>query len=266
MMKKTICIFLILGFLFLTGCKDNSLPMDEVIAETDSHMVFRSGEDYYIEFYDEHDNKTENESQTETGVKFSSLEDLRSAILHTGLEAHQIEKVRLNETKPVKIFNIVNMFQVSDVNITEVKWYGEYYSCIFNTIDETGNTVLGSASFGTSEHSKKYYQQLFENKIESLDDTYVITNLNDRNATEYRGKNDMYIVYTLESQGRKIIIQEEYTYYEYQANPSDTIPWIIHMYIQDSDMNWSIGLTNFTSRPTEEWLLSFGMEPFVPEE
>lgn len=54
MMKKTLCLILVLVFLFLVGCKDNSLPVDEVIAETDSHIVFRSGKDCFLRFYDEY--------------------------------------------------------------------------------------------------------------------------------------------------------------------------------------------------------------------
>ena len=50
--KQIICIFLALTFALLVGCKDNSLPVDKVVAETDGHILFYSGEDCYLKFFD----------------------------------------------------------------------------------------------------------------------------------------------------------------------------------------------------------------------
>jgi len=40
------------------------------------------------------------------------------------------------------------------------------------------------------------------------------------------------------------------------------------MYVVQGDMCYTISfnLQYFTTHPSEEWLLSFGMEPYVPEE
>ena len=49
---------------------------------------------------------------------------------------------------------------------------------------------------------------------------------------------------------------------------SETVPSSIEMYVVQGDVCYTISfnLQYFTTRPTEEWLLSFGMEPYVPEE
>ena len=80
--KRIICIFLALTFALLVGCKDNSLPVDEIIAKTDEHRVFRSGDNVYFEFLKDPDSESPNIlGHPSAGIKFSSLTEMRRRIL-----------------------------------------------------------------------------------------------------------------------------------------------------------------------------------------
>ena len=70
--KRIICIFLALTFALLVGCKDNSLPVDRVVAETDTHRVFYSNEKCYIEFFEDLD--YQNDSPIMASVRAPSVD------------------------------------------------------------------------------------------------------------------------------------------------------------------------------------------------
>ena len=106
--KRIICIFLALTFALLVGCKDNSLPVDEVIAESELYDVVRSDMDYYILNHNEQ--KNNDSSIGEAGVKFKSINDMRTAILENKITASDIQNIRsinhLKADEPIKLFDL----------------------------------------------------------------------------------------------------------------------------------------------------------------
>ena len=92
--KSIICAILasVLILLMLVGCKDNSLPVDEVIADGETYDIVRSGDDYYILS----DKKSLDDgmlSCEEAGVTFESVEEMRTAILDNKVSDYQIRKL-----------------------------------------------------------------------------------------------------------------------------------------------------------------------------
>ncbi len=269
--KQMICIFLALTFALLVGCKDNSLPVDEVIAESELYDVVRSDMDYYILNHNEQ--KDNDSSIGEAGVKFKSINDMRTAILENKITASDIQNIRsinhLKADEPIKLFDLNKMYCPSSPYIIEYDkavWYGPYYIVKFIATDEKGDKLSGSGGTDTQAEFEQAYNKRFVEDLEALGDKYVVTQLTDRNATEYRSDYDRYVVYTIEESGRKISVMERYNFAGAHDDFSEEVPWIVYVHVEANGLYYSYGFIDFSTRPTKEWLLSFGMKPYVPEE
>lgn len=270
--KRIICAIFAVIFI-LSGCNDTSLPVDEVITEGETYDIVRSKEDFYIL---PHSKITEDDAESceVAGVYFKSLEVLRTAMLENQLTKKQLNKIRrqnaLKDNEPIKIFDINNMYQqklLNDFTVDEVRWFGDYYSIHLDlTEDEFAKRV--------------YFEMLPLDKFtEILNDEFITleewtdtsaeaSQLSDRNATQYIFDGRKHLHYTLTDSTRVVRVAEKYFIYSphHTITVSDTVPKRIFLYITEGDLNYRITISGITSRPTEEWLLSFGMEPYVPED
>ena len=75
----------------------------------------------------------------------------------------------------------------------------------------------------------------------------------------------------IEKDGKKITVKEEYHISDiYGDIVSETVPYNIDIYVTESDLCYKVCVAEcyrlFDEHPGEEWLLSFGMEPYVPED
>lgn len=275
MMKKTICLVLVLAFALLTGCKDtdetsvdiSSLHVDVTLAETDTHVVFRSGEDYYLRF------KFKDIPGTGyVDLEFLSVEDLRKHILEGDFAHYKMRSLQrfADDAGNIKIFNVNNMHQPKcpdTFKLKKVIWHGlTYYLCIL--VDEQVNLPV---QYDFYEGSFEQVYSPIEESYANLGDSYTVTQLDYKNAVEYRSDVDKYICYDIRDGDRIIKVEEFYWLtdrFGYQA--SETMPCDITMWVSENGVTYAISFEHlysyFTEHPGEEWLLSFGMEPFVPEE
>ncbi|MBR4852023.1 MAG: hypothetical protein IKV01_00310 [Clostridia bacterium] len=273
--KRIICIFLALTFALLVGCKDNSLsavslPVDKVVAETDGHILFYSGEDCYLKFFDP---GHEPYGCGSAGITFESLDDFRTRLLEGDFSETEKWELQLNkcdESGNMKIFDFENMYQLASreqLSLSVVTWFGTpSYICKY----KKENSAL--RVFFTYYESKEYEEKYNERYVDffaSLNEKYTVSKGDNPNKTEYRSDRDMYICYDIEDNGRTIKAKEFYWIDNIHGYPnSDTVPYYIHMYITEGETNYVISIEevsySFTEHPGEEWLLSFGMEPYVP--
>ena len=96
--KRIICIFLALTFALLVGCKDNSLPVDRVVAETDTHRVFYSNEKCYIEFFEDLDYQNDSPIMASSSPAYVTVQnagELRKKILENDFTVKQKQMIYL---------------------------------------------------------------------------------------------------------------------------------------------------------------------------
>ena len=268
-------LFFVLTFVivFLTGCKDNSLPVDKIIAETEEHIVFRSGEDYFLRFNDKY-------SKAYSGfgsgaIKFESVYELKNYILNNNFTENEKSDLQLqtcDEAGNIKIFDIENMYQPifqDKLLLQSVVWSGTpTYTCSY--IMENSLLHVYFSFYGHDEFEEIYterYTDFFTDIIE----TYTVVEQKKQNTVEYRSETDMYKSYDVEDSGRNIKVKEFYWLNTELGYPNtEDVPFYIYMYVTDGDVNYTISIDYvsmyFTEHPGEEWLLSFGMEPLVTED
>lgn len=279
--KRTICIFLALTFALLAGCKDNSLPVDRVVAETDTHRVFYSNEKCYIEFYENLDYQNDSPIMASSSPAYVTVQnagELVDKILKNDFTLEQKRMIYFATTGENGeidrcIFDIEKMYQPvfpENSEFQQLAWDGYRYTY---TVRYADSFPVYFEVFEKDDY-EEFYQRYVTDEIsgfESKPDKYAITQLDDGKAVEYRGDRCKYIIYNVEEGEKQITVKEEYHISEsFDDIVSETVPYSITMYITEGDANYCISIQDpykrFTTHPGEEWLLSFGMEPYVPEE
>ncbi|MBO7216852.1 MAG: hypothetical protein J6V84_07660 [Clostridia bacterium] len=272
--KRTICIFLALTFALLVGCKDISLsavslPVDKVVAETDGHILFYSGEDCYLKFFDP---GYEPYGCGSSYITFESLDDFRTRLLEGDFSETEKWDLQLDcdEFGNIKIFDFENMYQLASreqLSLSVVSWFGApSYICKYK---KENSALCVFLNYYESEEYEEEYNEHYVDFFSDLNEKYTVSKGDNPNKTEYRSDDDMYISYDIEDNGRTIKVKEYYWLDNDVGYPnSDTVPYYIYMYITEGEMNYVIAIEevsySFTEHPGEEWLLSFGMEPYVP--
>jgi len=279
--RKIICCLLVLAFVVLSfsGCHRPTLEADEIIAKTNSHIVYRVDNVCYMEFFNE---VPYNGYEGTTGHKyidFESLDELKKTILENKFTPYQqweLECVYKDDI--IEVVDVEHMWSPvypDDVSLEEIQWFT--YSCDFVLLSESDIAKMEATWFSNSvtlTSAENSYIEDEENEYERKDKTVetVINNDKTRQYIRYSDNPSMIHVssfYTLEKENYTAEIYELYRYKldtETNTFVETGIPTLIELKFYGENLVAQIRLTDFTSRPTEEWLLSFGMEPFVPEE
>lgn len=283
--KRIICIFLALTFALLVGCKDNSLsavslPVDRVVAETDTHRVFYLNEKCYIEFFEDLDYQNDSPIMASSSPAYVTVQnagELVDKILKNDFTLEQkrmIYRATTDENGKIDrcIFDIEKMYQpvfFDEAKVERLIWTGfpSYFYIIRYADGFRVNITYYEKDYYTEIYQRDVTDEIAE--LEADPDEYAVTQLEGRNAVEYRSDMDMYICYDIEDNGRNITVLERYWLDNDLGYPnSDTVPFYIYMYVTEDDVNYKISMDDiykyFTEHPGEEWLLSFGVEPYVP--
>ena len=279
--KRIFCIFLatVSILLLLVGCKDNSLPVDRVVAETDTHRVFYSNEKCYIEFFEKLDYENDSPIMASSSPAYVTVQnagELVNKILEndfTFAQKQMIYRATTDENGKIDrcIFDIEKMYQPvfpENSEFQQLAWDGYRYTY---TVRYADSFPVYFEVFEKDDYAE-FYQRYVTDEIsgfESKPDKYTITQLDDGNAVEYRGDRRKCIIYNVEEGEKQITVKEEYHISEsFDDIVSETVPYSITMYITEGDANYCISIQDpykhFAEHPGEEWLLSFGMEPYVP--
>lgn len=263
----------------LCGCSsEEEMVIDEVIADGETYRVVRSGEDYYIIPHEQYTGSTDYEDFYKTAsikgslYAYDSVYPLIEDILENKIDFSDIQfqrwRNRLENNAPLKIFDIKNVYKPvfpAEHNITTVAWYGADYSYNATLTDDTAKHVSIVIHCPESFTQKvdafyAYYRNIFE-------EGFTETETEDRNATIYRGEKEMYILYTLTAAEKTAQVVERYRIAdEGSLHVSDTVPQEVNMFVTEGDLYYGVGVSGIDRRPSEEWLLSFGIEKDTPEE
>ena len=208
--KRIFCIFLATAFilLLLAGCKDNSLPVDRVVAETDTHRVFYSNEKCYIEFFEDLDYQNDSPIMASSSPDYVTAQnagELVDKILKNDFTFEQkrmIYRATTDENGEIDrcIFDIEKMYQPvfpENSEFQQLAWDGYRYTY---TVRYADSFPVYFEVFEKDDYAE-FYQRYVTDEIsgfESKPDKYTITQLDDRNAVEYRGSRNKFIIYNIE--------------------------------------------------------------------
>ena len=163
----------------------------------------------------------------------------------------------------------------SDISHYAIAWQGGRYTYYFN-YDELIPGRTGAYPYLEVQYGKTYDsvpRPTFDEK-KVLDKEVSVS---DRNATalhytyhytNYSKESEQYVIllYTLSANGRTVYVKEHYDADDYSANKKPRAIYLYGTLDQTEQISYMVYLTGFDTRPSEAYLLSFGLKPYVEAE
>ena len=225
---------------------------------------------------------------------FQSVKDMKASIINGNLSSSEMEAlVRFpkNDSGYIICVDLENLYDAAlptDADLIHVKWYGGAYNYRFYFTYPGCSPKLNSYLYMIDQeevkpHSeyinKEYYEKLSDN-YETY--TYIKSeSIPERNATAHYYnythsiKNTSYVYlrqgrcvdlcYQLEGNGKSIYVKETYDCVTSDLSflEANSAPCSVTITGKQDDLYFEVTLYGFSSKPTEDWLLSFGLKPYV---
>ncbi|MBQ3599387.1 MAG: hypothetical protein II987_08980 [Clostridia bacterium] len=280
-MKKARFISALLALLFVTlsfaGCYQPTLDADEIIAKTDKHIVYRVGNLYYMEFFHDFSKGYSYLSCQDQSVEFESLSDMRSTILEDGFsDFTRWYMWHTDKDGIIEITDTEHLWQPvypEDVSVESLKWFKFNYD--FELTSSKDENIKIEVTVCTNDTTPSDTAEAFEAKGATRDDSLKVPLMNVENSKQYIERFDVLtydafvrVYYTLQRGELTYNVIEYYSYSSSEAHPevpAEDVPGSVAMWITGENLAAYISISGFETRPTEEWLLSFGMEPYVSD-
>lgn len=200
------------------------------------------------------------------GVKFDSVEEMRSDFLtyhFTEEEMMHIDALLEENGGKVEIPNIMHLCK--PILPDDVTWSGKVSWSGF-PVYSFGTSCSSMVRLSMSVVTRTSFENCRDNLLNYTDSDRLEliekTQIDDRNATLYRtqskknGHVSGFLVYTLTNGDKTIYVEEHYINDYSPSKLSD----YISLYIQDNGYFSHVYMDGYETRPTIEWLLSFGMQ------
>lgn len=275
--KILVCVLICAMLLSLSACQDpeNSSPLE---MENEDYRLDKENGAWYLEFKDEESGRYEN-----FATHFDSVADFYERLLYKGLPKQALAYAKnffwRDDNGRIRLLDIENIYTIvlpcgcTEFSKYSVEWnghrLGEHIDCehasfivmLPSEVRFDGKiTAYESAYSACFDNNTRWHKQivLSEEKIA------------ERDATVYRWKFesdedvDVYVDYVLTRGEKKVYVNEHYS--EEAWLKESRKPSSVAVCIEEDGIRYYCMLSSLQERPSEDWLLSFGVKPFVPEE
>ncbi len=216
-------------------------------------------------------------AQVEVTISFNTLKEFRDTVAKGNLTDGQKAQIAAvfpkDEKGNVLTCDFDKLYAPTlpkDVSMGNVVWGGATYAFRLNS----ANGIFGYLKYLTSSS----YKGLFNREYETLFDRDLIHVTETRNLGN--GKTETYyytdagefksVRFSMSVGTKTIIVDKNYCLsrnYDSTslglAEPSADYPSQVRLYCDEGDKFWSTSLFGFTEDPTDEWLMQFGLTPYV---
>ena len=252
--------------------------LDDIYAINDYYKIFREDGRFYLQltkygasFYTGDDGDLLSSGET---PRFASVAEIKERMIAGDFTEEEI--IQITYYGPGKLIkdcmdfdNLYDAVLPLDTHFRCVMWPGgNYYKLYFASYDDLSGYITSMDSSEFLHYDEYVNKEYYESNIYF---TYIFRKserLSDRNATAYyysqevpRGFNDFVdLWYEVTDQSKTLYVQECYELSEYQRNG---IPNEINVLGKDGEYFYKIVIEETKKRPTEDWLLSFGLKSYV---
>ena len=267
--KRVFCILILVVCLSLGSCKNEERIKYPLIG--DRYTLTKEGDTVYFNFVDEtlKPSATLSSKSIVRVVFFSSMQEMYTKITTFQLTEDDLLMVKYfpREKKGIPIVDVNALYAPTHseaLHVRHVEWRGESYKYQFSLDTHSSCKMIPC--------SRKAYLSLYAKALQDIKrkDFEKIESVQDRNAVEgeyqtpYGGVK--FAWYTLSRDNKIFHVIEEYFIPENDSSMTNSRLTYLKIYGEDDGNYFYVELKNLAERPTEEWLLSFGLEPFVPED
>ncbi len=192
----------------------------------------------------------DNMHEFKTSVRGWRLTDAQKRNLVRSFEKNE------NGFKSCNFDNLYIPVTPGDYTCGAVNWYGSNYIVSVKGGDYNAEVQIYNA---WQEEFVDYFKRWCVDKIYNYTSAGIekIEEVEDRNARVIYHHGQKYILYTIQDEVKTLIVNEEY-----QTKDAEC-PARIRLYCFGVDCSYMVYIYSPTSRPSVEWLLEFGVEPYV---
>ena len=278
----SLVITMIFGLLF--GCEQAGhtpeqevtyVPGEYLIEASDYVLSGDPAQGYYIKFNSEYSPSIGSENMQTADIQFDSMQAFADAVIKGNLSDAQKAKVYTvfardeQGTITCDFQNLQSAVLPDGMHQDGVSWTGAIYTQSFSS-DQNGS---GNVVVCTQDIYQERYRRDYVNSLEASGITVTKQEkIAERDATEIYYKTRLAemkcIRYELVAGNKTYVVDEQYILsaaYMDEDWISDRIPYRIHMYCTDGVSYYIVDLFHPESRPSEEWLLSFGLTKYTDD-
>ncbi len=260
-----------LGLIFIlclsmTACYNGNAEFN---SDADYKITSENGQNYIV--FDESANYAAS-TQVLATISFNSLKEFKDTVTKGNLTESQKAQIAAafpkDEKGNILTCDFENLYAPAlpkDVSMGIVGWRGETYSFGFDTTDSVFGYLHYLTPSGYKELFNYEYETFFDRDLINVTET---KDLGDgKTATYYTtiAGRFMRVRYTLSEGSKTCVIDKSYAleWYSLDEKVSSTVPYTINMYCSDAKTYYSVDMFEFTEDPTDEWLIQFGVTPYV---
>lgn len=247
-----------------------------VISENSQYSVVYDDGQYSLRFVGgfQQYKPTGNGNRVAEYPTYTSLNAMKRGILSGKFTKNQLATLSvtgtLNSSGDLVITNLDLLFEAKlpeDMGYYAIHWMGDQYSFSIDSNGIMGKRPNGGFYYLPDEEA--YNQRiaaenamLFEN--DELEFLLEETDA-ERDGTvytwQYNGYTTKRIIYTCESEGKELLVHEQY-----YTEQSSEVPHDIQIWGKENGAWFYVYLRDFDERPSYEWVTSFGLKPYVETE
>ena len=279
--KKLFCALLALLIVALCGC-DGRIK-GEVLYSNENYEIIKSGEVCYLQFQKDKyfGGKNEGAMSVKEYPEFRTISEMREGVIKGDFTENELRTLQNDASKnggvlPMRSLDDFYEFTFpNDIYVSGYIWYGSYYSAVYSYNGGSGGFTLSNYE----SHAKKLdeYNKTFE-RVASRNDFQEIWRGTDpvtgEQALHYSNSAGSWTMslYTIRSGGKTLHIKETWAgpcpYVEENCDEASSGGHIMTMkiYGEENGVYFWYNLGNMSERPSAEWLMSFGLKPYVETE
>lgn len=248
--------------------------LNDICAVNDYYIIMRDGDGYKL-LLTEHGRTFDSGSAFFGPLAFSSVQQMKSKILtgeFTQQEASYLKRLDPGGSLYKYCIDFDDLYEAvlpQGVRQTQIAWSGKFYNFYFSHSYSDSVGYINPIDGSSFRHYREYVNESYY-KDQDEDNVYLgSSQISDRNATAHYFSRKSYapvsttnyvdLWYELTDGEKTLYVQECFKLSKHNRY----VPYKINILGKQGDAYYHIYLGSLKSRPTEDWLLSFGLKPYV---
>lgn len=235
--------------------------MGPIVAEEADYSIEEIDGRHYLIFDDTETYEISSQYNGRFYIRFGSLKELHDTVVEGRLDDSQKRRVATwgteDNTDRVPVCDFTHLYTPTlpeGAFSGSVRWQGGMYAFSLKTNEKSLGFLC--VLYDVSEYHA-VFQETYMNFYE--EETATSTEqVEDRDAevTYYQDGSMKRVRYTLQRGDKTVVVDETYS-------ASETVPQSVYLYGSEHDTYWLVTLKTLSERPSEDWILSFGLEPYT---
>ncbi len=271
-----LCIILVFyGIVTIDNAPENWRKTANIVAENEHYALSTDSGKFFLHYKGEEplpDGITSAQMSLYLQYpSFSSVADMKEGIISGAISSLERDSLwdGARKDQAMEICDLNNLYSLQmprNTLLKKVTWFGDSYSFTFESNDIRGEIKQLRGTLSGADAREEFQNSILSDKTIRWE-----KQIEDRNAieTEYFtfSSRMKHLKYDISLPDRTIHVLETYLLRSnFLSNEaSSDIPWLVYFWGEQQGLSFYGTLTELESRPSVEWLSSFGLTPYVED-